>query len=587
MNLLQYLNLNFWDDEERPPDHGKKHYTFRQKWQMLILTMALITFIPLAITTYLFYQTSEKRAISELMQETRILTLDTALELSAFLEQYKKALAFIFIEHDEAQLRDPAVLLKILRNLNILYPGFTDLDVIDSNGKLLACACLWGRCRIHHDNARDEWLKKVNEQHFFIKPLFVGKKKKPTFFIGIKNTYRKNSSLIIRASFKVILTQNLVKQLEIKDVDDIFLITDNGTLLTRSRYFGNPAEVVDLPLTGKPVDVFMVTRSFPGKGERSLYVGLARVKNSSMYLGMIINRSNLEKFMMYTRKLIVRFATPAGFFILFTIIALVTYLISRLYEEDRIKKKYLEEVEQSNKLASIGRLATGVAHEINNPLAIINEKAGLLKDLFTFGRAYSEDQKIIKPVESIQNAVQRAGTITHRLLGFARHMDVSIEELDIKKVINEVLVFVKKEANYKGININIDVASDVPPLVTDHGKLQQILLNLITNAFAALDEGGRLDIIVRKVTGEEKVSVTVRDTGCGIPEENIKLIFEPFFSTNTDKGGTGLGLAITYGLIQDMGGQLELESKVGEGSAFIVTLPVKIKTKLQQTKKAA
>jgi len=302
---------------------------------------------------------------------------------------------------------------------------------------------------------------------------------------------------------------------------------------------------------------------------------------------MIINKSNLEKFMMYTRKLIVRFATPAGFFILFTIVALVTYLISRLYEEDRIKKKYLEEVEQSNKLASIGRLATGVAHEINNPLAIINEKAGLLKDLFTFGRAYSEDQKIIKPVESIQNAVQRAGTITHRLLGFARHMDVSIEELDIKKVINEVLVFVKKEANYKGININIDVASDVPPLVTDHGKLQQILLNLITNAFAALDEGGRLDIIVRKVIGQEKVSVTVRDTGCGIPEENIKLIFEPFFSTNTDKGGTGLGLAITYGLIQDMGGQLELESKVGEGSAFIVTLPVEIKTKQQQTKKAA
>ncbi len=576
MNFLKYFNFNFWEDEEEPPDHGEKHYTFRQKWQMLILSMVLITFIPLGFTTYLFYQTSKKRAISELKQETRVLTLDTALGLSAFLEQYKNALAFIFLEYDESQLRDQHVLAKILRNLNVLYPGFTDLDIIDSNGKLLAFACRWGRCRIRHDNADDEWLQKVNERNFFIKPMFLGEKKQPVFFIGIKDIYGEKSSLIIRASLKVILTQNLVQHLASKDVDDIFLVNNNGTLLTPSRYFGPSGSSVSFSLSDKSVEIFSVEKILPGNEKRNLYVGMAPVKNSSMYLGMIVSERDLENFMTYTRNLIVQFATPAGFFILFTIVVMVTILISRLYEEDRIKKKYLEEVEQSNKLASIGRLATGVAHEINNPLAIINEKAGFLKDLFTFTGAYSEDPKIIKQVNSIENAVHRAGTITHRLLGFARYMDVTIEKLDIRKVIDEVLVFLKKEANYKGININIDVAPDVPPLVTDHGKLQQILLNLITNAFAALDEGGSLDIIVRKLEGEEKVRITVRDTGCGIPEENIKLIFEPFFSTNADKGNTGLGLAITYGLIQEIGGQLELESKVGAGSSFIITLPIEI-----------
>ena len=381
----------------------------------------------------------------------------------------------------------------------------------------------------------------------------------------------------MRASLKVILTQKLVEQLASKDVDDIFLVDDQGTLLTPSKHFGGPGSRVPVSLSGNQVEIFPIEKATADRGKRPLYVGMAPVKNSSIYLGMIVSERDLENFMSYTRNLIVQFATPAGFFILFIIVVLVTILISRLYEEDRIKKKYLGEVEQSNKLASIGRLATGVAHEINNPLAIINEKAGFLKDLFTFTGAYSEDPKILKQIHSIENAVHRAGTITHRLLGFARYMDVTIEKLDIRKVIDEVLVFLKKEANYKGININIDVAPDVPPMVTDHGKLQQILLNLITNAFTALDEGGKLDIIVRKLKGEEKVSITVRDTGCGIPEENIKLIFEPFFSTNTEKGNTGLGLAITYGLIQEIGGQLELESRVGEGSSFIVTLPVEIK----------
>ncbi len=578
MDFLRYFNLNFWNDEEKPPDRHKRHYSFRHKWAMLILTMTLITFIPLAITTYLFYQTSKKRAISELKQETRILTRDTALGLGAFFDQYRKALALIFLEHDESQLRNQKALDKILRNLNILYPGFTDLDIIDANGKLLSFTCRWGRCHIPHTDAQDQWLRDVKEHNFFIKPIFAGAKNRPIFFIGIKNIYRGTSSLILRASLKVILTQQLVRQLASKDVDDIFLITETGKLLTPSKYFGSPGDRMDIPSLGSTVDVFPIARQGQDGEKRLLYVGIAPVTDSSMYLGMIISESNLEKFMRYTRNLIVEFATPAGFFILFTIVVLVTILISRLYEEDKIKKQYLEEAEQSNKLASLGRLATGVAHEINNPLAIINEKAGFLKDLFTFTEQYSEDPRIIKQVNAIEDAVHRAGTITHRLLGFARHMDVTIEELDIRKVIDEVLVFVKKEANYKGIDIHIEVAPDVPPLVTDHGKLQQILLNLITNAFAALGEGGRLDIIVNKVQGAEKVSITVRDTGCGIPEENIKLIFEPFFSTSSDKGNTGLGLAIIYGLIQELGGQIELQSKVGEGSSFIVTLPVRIST---------
>ena len=118
---------------------------------------------------------------------------------------------------------------------------------------------------------------------------------------------------------------------------------------------------------------------------------------------------------------------------------------------------------------------------------------------------------------------------------------------------------------------------DVPEIVSDRGKLQQILLNLVNNSIAAMDRGGRLEITVHNLPDEHAIVLSVRDNGCGISEENQKKVFEPFFSTRTQDGGTGLGLAITYGLVRDLHGSMELESVVGEGTTFTITLPYEIK----------
>jgi signal transduction histidine kinase len=224
-------------------------------------------------------------------------------------------------------------------------------------------------------------------------------------------------------------------------------------------------------------------------------------------------------------------------------------------------------------MATMGRLSAGVAHEINNPLAIINEKAGLLKDLITMEKDLPHD-KTVEIVDSILSSIKRCSAITHSLLGFAKHIDVKYQQIDLELVINEVLLFVGKEAEYRSISINIKVQENLTPIESDVGQLEQVFLNIINNAFEAVDEFGQIDI---ELFSEEPdfMSVRVVDDGHGISEENLKHIFDPFFSTKGEKGA-GLGLSITYGIVEKLGGKLDVESVKGEGSRFTVTLPVKI-----------
>ena len=226
-----------------------------------------------------------------------------------------------------------------------------------------------------------------------------------------------------------------------------------------------------------------------------------------------------------------------------------------------------------NKMASIGRLSAGVAHELNNPLAVINENAGLIQDMIEFKDQYKNDGKLIKTVDSILYSVDRCKRITTRLLGFARQMDVKIQTVNLEKLIKDVLGFLEKEAEYRSIEIIVDVADNIPDFQSDQGKLQQIFLNIINNAFAVLPQKGKLQIKAQ-LKNEANVLVSVIDNGSGIQPNDLEKIFDPFFSTKTQSGGTGLGLSITCGLIEELGGSIDVKSKVGKGTTFYITLPL-------------
>jgi signal transduction histidine kinase len=408
-------------------------------------------------------------------------------------------------------------------------------------------------------------------RNHFISDVFLGFRKVPHLIIAFKHTLPNGAFYVLRATLETERFNQILSDINLSGSEDAFLINKFGTIQTPSRSQGNVLSKTALPVPqySEHTEVMEVTDS----QLRKIVIGYAYIPETPFILMLTEEKTILMQPWRKTRNMIIFFVALSILAILVVVYWVATHLVNQVFLADLKRASTLHEVEQSSKLASIGRLAAGVAHEVNNPLAIINEKAGLMKDIFSYKEEYKHDTKILGLIDSILASVERCGKITKRLLGFARHLDISIQNVDIRAVIEDVLGFLVKEAEYRSIIVTVDIEEDIPQFETDRGKQQQILLNLINNAFAAMQDNGHLDIKICRVENDF-VAVSVKDDGSGIPEEDLKRIFEPFFSTKTKTGGTGLGLSITYGLIQELNGKLGVVSKFGKGSEFTISLPL-------------
>ncbi len=234
-----------------------------------------------------------------------------------------------------------------------------------------------------------------------------------------------------------------------------------------------------------------------------------------------------------------------------------------------------EQMIQAHKLAAFGQLSTGVAHEINNPLAIINEEAGWLDDLLA--KDESKDFKYRGEFkESLRIIVQqthRCGSITGKLLRFAENMDSNIGEVDLNDILDEVVGIMEKDAILNNIVIERDFDPELPKMYSDSAQLRQLALNLVNNALDAVERDGKVLVGTRR-EGTDWVLLTVKDDGCGIPREHHHSIFEPFFTTKPPGKGAGLGLSICYGIATKLGGVISVDSAPAKGATFTVTLPM-------------
>lgn len=229
-------------------------------------------------------------------------------------------------------------------------------------------------------------------------------------------------------------------------------------------------------------------------------------------------------------------------------------------------KKIHSQLFRSEKLASIGKLAAGVAHEINNPLTGILTNASLLKD------DLADDDPRKEDVEVIVKETIRCREIVKRLLDFARQTKPQKKLTNLNSLIDNIILLVRNQTSFRNIEIEKHVVTDFPELMVDPDQIQQVFINLILNASEAMPNGGKLNIELNK-SNEETVSIMFSDTGIGIPEHLKEKIFDPFFTTK--ESGTGLGLSITYGIIEQHGGNINLTSTPGEGTTFEISLPLK------------
>ncbi len=249
-------------------------------------------------------------------------------------------------------------------------------------------------------------------------------------------------------------------------------------------------------------------------------------------------------------------------------------MLTSLRERDRRQREVSEiKLLQSEKQASVGRLAAGVAHEINNPLT------GVLT--FTHMLLKREDlpEDVLEDLRTISKATERVRDIVKGLLDFSRQTEITPVETDINELIRDTISLIENQALVKGAILCFDLKENLPTRTLDRNQIQSVLINVLINAIDSVDNGGHINVSTGIAVSTEKeskrgIEITIADTGCGIPEENLKKLFDPFFTTKEVGKGTGLGLSVSYGIIERHGGSIHVKSQVGEGSTFTIWLPL-------------
>jgi len=238
--------------------------------------------------------------------------------------------------------------------------------------------------------------------------------------------------------------------------------------------------------------------------------------------------------------------------------------------DEQLKEHTHQQIMKSERLATLGQLAAGVAHEINNPLGAI----------LLYSHLSLEEMEIRDPqrrnLEKVVSETTRCKDIVKGLLDFARQTEPKVEESDTNEILNRTLSLVENQALFQNIKINRQLSRSLPKVMMDGSQIQQVFTNIILNAAEAIDGEGELTVVTRIEHDGEFIEIIFKDTGCGIPDEAIEKVFDPFFTTKEVGRGTGLGLAVSYGIIGRHKGSIHVKSKPGKGTTFIVRLPLKV-----------
>ena len=551
------------------PNHEEPPRRYKVLRRNMILIMVLVTIVPLLLMALINYHEYQRALKQEIIVPLGVLVNKTKHSFELFLTERLSAVSFIASAYSFQELADQKTLNRIFRVMKQEFGGFVDLGLIDSSGLQVSYV---GPYELEGKRYKDhDWFHEVVVRGEHTSDVFMGYRKFPHFVMAVKHEAPTGESWILRATIDTKMFNNLIVSMGLDPASDAFIINRSGVFQTSSRFYGQVLDKFPLPLP--PISYDPNVLEMTDHQGREILLAYTYFVSPSFILVAVKPRGEVLR-SWYTLKTELFFIFVASVVVIFLVVFKLTDMfVKRIEESDYRRELAYHDMEYTNKLATIGRLAAGIAHEINNPMAIINEKAGLMGDLIGSMSQFQNKEKFLLLTESIRQSVDRCSTITHRLLGFARRMDVEIEVIDLNEVILEVIGFLENEALHHNVDVRLQLADDLPQISSDHGQLQQIFLNILNNAFSAVEDGGMV-IITTWEHDADTVGVSLQDNGVGMSEETRSHIFEPFFSTR-EGYGTGLGLSITYGIIKKLGGNIEVRSKEEEGTTFTVFLPKK------------
>jgi len=444
-------------------------------------------------------------------------------------------------------------------------PAFTDVGVFDPSGKMVAYAgpppSLAGK-----DYSEEAWFRRVHSdaRGHIISDVFLGFREKPHFVVAVARPIG-GQAWVLRASVDPDKFASFVGGVQPTKGVEACVVNEAGQRQTGMD--GGPGPLARMPSRDGPASVFEMEhegRSYVAAVSwlsETDWAVVVRVPRDQAYASVHRTRLILTGIMLVTLGLIV-----------VIVVRSTRKLVHQLEQGDQTRHELRGQLFNAAKLASVGEMAAGVAHEINNPLAIIYEEAGALKDSLdpSLGERV-DDEELRERLDQICEATMRGRAITRKLLVFSRQHDEAPVRLDVNELLDRVLEMKATEFSVSNIAVTRELGEGISPILASRNQMEQVLFNLLNNAKDAIAGGGRITVRTRR--DDRFVHIDVQDTGCGMTAEQMEKVFFPFFTTKAVGKGTGLGLSISYGIVKSHGGRIEVSSEVGEGTTFTISLP--------------
>jgi two-component system NtrC family sensor kinase len=542
---------------------------------LIILTVSMIPMVLVSSTLYLQFRDSYRGKVNDHLRE---LVQKHKQNIDTFLQERLTDIRLMAARYGHERLKDTATLQLNLDLLQQEYGVvFSDLGVVSARGYQEAYAGPFKLGQAYYGESA--WFKEALKRDQVISDVFLGLRGLPHFIVAVHNTAA-GTPWILRATIDFAYFNNLVDNVRIGRTGQAFILNREGRLQTSAGPHRPLTASLDEPYL-KGLWETMAS----GREEVRIRIMKDHTGHEHICAGAFLK--NGDWLLVYQQSAGDAFADLDQSFLVATVlmmlgaaavvimaVALSRRMVTRIANVDTEKKIMNEQVVETGKLASIGELAAGVAHEINNPVAIMVEEAGWIEDLLL-----EEDLQSPRTVEEFKRSLgqiktqgRRCKEITQKLLSFARKSSAQIQDIRVNELLSDLLAISAQRARYGKVELTTRFADHLPSVRVSISELQQVFLNLINNALDAMENnGGTLTLSTRAEGGF--VVVDFADTGVGIPAPYLNRIFDPFFTTKAVGKGTGLGLSICYGIIHKMGGKIEVKSTVDIGSTFTVYIP--------------
>ena len=505
--------------------------------------------------------------------------------IELFLRERSARLQLIAQTHSKDYLKEMSNLAHVFEIMNQEHGSISDLGLISEEGGHLAYV---GPYDLMDKNySQTFWFKNVMERGIFVSDMFMGFRKVPHFVIAVTRQ-EKGENWILRATVDTEVFRSLVENVRIGKTGEVYLLNEEGIYQTSPRFTGKIMERSAMPLEPyhEGIKIQVVEPDKKNPKARKEIVATAWFRDPRWRLVVKQEYSEAYDEMNYANYATLVFLHLAALTILLVSILTTRHLVKVIKNRDTEADQLGRQLMEAGKMASLGELSAGVAHEINNPLAIILTERQILLDLLEQTKNVDEEFKkeLVESLSQMDVQINRCKRITHNLLRFSRRTRSVIEKVDLNSFLEEVVDLMEREARSSGIKFQTDLDENVKPVLSDPSQLQQVFLNLITNAIDAHDGKpyGTVRITTRADDEHQKVRILLADTGSGIPKELLGKIFDPFFTTKSVGKGTGLGLSICYSIMQRLGGSISVKSQVGQGTEFTLTVPYQPPAEVQE-----